>query len=1343
MALDGAKAHLVAILSILSIAWVNGNVITDCPIGCFCDTKSVDSIPGGVGLKINCHPTASASGTFDIRLPSNTVQLDLSPKYGLERIKGNTFAGLVHLQKLDLQGNKIQLIESGAFRTVPKLEVLDLSRNRLSSLKKESLAGLVSLRRLKLTDNNLQTIYENSFDDLKSIEKVNGSDLDYHHSVLFFFFLQIDISDNPLVCNCQSRWLLDWIAVNAGRVANLPRVRCALPIALADKPLRDIEDSASVCTSDSIQHHTSFSQKVNLSPSNAQVVFEGDELSFHCQTEESNSYPSWLFNDNPISADSPSISITSAVGHSVLGIENLETAFKGRVTCRAAEDGGSASVDILVLPRNSAVCNPLEIDTSRGQYKWSAAIAGSTLRQWCQRRPSHQKVAEASMHCQPNGEWATFFNVSQCAYTNDVTDTLHKFATMNTSFTMNTLLESAKHFLNYTSDPRMFQNAMDVVYFSQAVENYLPYLPESNDVGHYMMDMVANILGASPPLLKEAQKRGLACRRLINVMENITAMAVPAFRHHYDTLAMETFFIKPMQLFDGISCAWYENSDYVPYSPRRVFHCVQSNKTVVSPDKKLLVSVTVPPSLYSQIDYLPYSSSSQVRLLFAAFDNASLFPTDWKVGQVVGCQLLGVKRNFNLSEPVRVSVSVDRRKTDEVITPVFWDQYDNGGFGAWNQSQCHLLSQSKTLVTFSCSQVGFYGLRYQFKDDLERSGALEASKWHSPVLYVGGGIALIFILLTSTIMAARWPILNMATELKHALINVWIDVLLLIYLYVMGIYQVNHSVTCLLVAFSLHQLMISSLFWILIGVYVIYCKVSRRKRSTNLLTRGGQEAFKTKAMEEETSAKRPLFRFYFFAYGAPLFIVAITASISLRNYQTDNFCFLTPLAPVIGALVVPCVLIFTVMIGFALSILCVLSASPYKVTETDRDFKKRLADSLDGNQSPKRLLLAFMLQAVLVVFGLAMAACQLYLPFYTTWSSVAVSIIAVAFGAYIFVTFCLLRCDVFRRSSNKSTACTISPDNEDITANLVELCPRPLPAPGATTNSSDRTSSLRPPVKDVNVVSSLFGPTNINIHPGITEMVPKTSSPANSHIPQVQDLTVSPLIAATDPTEPYSIVPLAYKPALPEMSLASVNTGLSYTDTSTIRMGVPCDMATFEMPTSASLVGTGTPKRLLNLRNNSSSLPRSLRHQHPMRKMPASQDDALETQSKFSAMSIGSSRSAHSRSGKKRHKKPTRRRSRQQQGENGKQAKEPLYNNLGEDEYMGDDDQFDTLERQRRTIALPDELPSIIHEVEGDEDLEEVEQDDMLSQGREEPASLDDLPPPNDQFDMPKRETSV
>ena len=40
-----------------------------------------------------------------------------------------------------------------------------------------------------------------------------------------------------------------------------------------------------------------------------------------------------------------------------------------------------------------------------------------------------------------------------------------------------------------------------------------------------------------------------------------------------------------------------------------------------------------------------------------------------------------------------------------------------------------------------------------------------------------------------------------------------------------------------------------------------------------------------------------------------------------------------------------------------------------------------------------------------------------------------------------------------------------------------------------------------------------------------------------------------------------------------------------------------------------------------------------------------------------------------------------------------------------------------------------------------DEDEDEIVDDDALSQLREEPASLEDLP--SDQFDMPKRETSV
>ena len=178
---------------------------------------------------------------------------------------------------------------------------------------------------------------------------------------------QIDISDNPLVCDCELEWFSQWFTKKSQLFANWAKVKCALPISMADKPVKDIANS--LCANDHNNiiesEDTNFNafSKVNLSPSNAQVVYEGDELSFHCQSEQSNLI--WLVNDNHLSSDSEFIRITSAVGLTVLSISRLETAFKGKVTCRSSVDGSQASVDILVLPKEIPVCNPIVLETSR------------------------------------------------------------------------------------------------------------------------------------------------------------------------------------------------------------------------------------------------------------------------------------------------------------------------------------------------------------------------------------------------------------------------------------------------------------------------------------------------------------------------------------------------------------------------------------------------------------------------------------------------------------------------------------------------------------------------------------------------------------------------------------------------------------------------------------------------------------------------------------------------------------------------------------------------------------------------------------------------------------------
>ena len=111
-------------------------------------------------------------------------------------------------------------------------------------------------------------------------------------------------------------------------------------------------------------------------------------------------------------------------------------------------------------------------------------------------------------------------------------------------------------------------------------------------------------------------------------------------------------------------------------------------------------------------------------------------------------------------------------------------------------------------------------------------------------------------------------------------------------------------------------------------------------------------------------------------------------------------------------MVVPCVLISTVMIGFGLSVLCVLSTSPYKVTETENDAKANNLELLDGAKSPKQMLFSLSFQFFILSLCYISAGIQLVFPQYSTLLSVAVSISLISYGGYIMATFCIFRSDV-------------------------------------------------------------------------------------------------------------------------------------------------------------------------------------------------------------------------------------------------------------------------------------------------------------------------------------------
>lgn len=1399
--------------------------------GCFCDSRNVAGIPGGIGLRISCHPLETTSGILSVRLPQFAYQLDVT-KYGLTSVARDTFAGLIYLEKLDLQGNRIRHIADGSFADLGNLQVLDLSRNSLEVIAQNTFAGLEGLERLKLSDNRIKNMASGSLDHMPNLVK-------------------LDMADNAFICDCSLAWFPEWIQNKPKVLGNVARTKCALPVNLADVPLKKVGPNDMVCdgsTNVAIPKVT-FS-RLQLTPSEPQVVFEGDTLKLVC-TAEGDKKVSWLHQEQPSSQQSGNISLAEATLPDRLlelsvTISKVRALHSGDWTCVVNDEPTNRkTINVLVMTAKTPVCNPLLLDTARGEYRWGAAVGGHTVYQPCQRTQTasySRHGGVASLLCRSTGVWAATVNVSQCAYTSTVTDTLHKFATMNTSFTMNTLVDSAKHFINYTGDPGMFRDPMDLVYFSQAVENYMPYLRQSNDVGHYMMDMIANTLGVHPPLLEEAQRRGLACRRLLSVLDNITAVANPAFRHHAESLAIETYNLKPLKHFDGMACTWYSTdpssltTKYHRLTPRRVFHCAQSNKTLPSQGKEILASVVVPQNLYQQLLGRAELTSSS-NLMFAAFSNSSLFPTtvespdyDAVDSFVIGSHLVGAS-TFNLSHPP-VYVVLHGDNIDDTVQPVWWDRYANGGFGAWTPAYCQVISSRNNLLWFSCTRLGYYGFRLQrAADDPVRIMQNGISSWHHPVVYAGSALAIFTLASSIVVYCTCHSALRISRELKHSLPNTWLSVALLIFLYAVGINQTAHQVTCRTVGIATHYLILASLLWMLVSINSIYGRVTKKRDHVTTMGNNGER--------QQLKLERPMTRFYLFAYGVGGLIVAICAAVDIEHYSTDNSCFLAvdPLPPVIGALVVPAALIIAMMVGFALASYCVMSSAPSHVAEhiEIQDYNRGLQNALslstvhgaDEKKSENSVLAAHSFTLLLYLSALTVSGVKLAEPNDTVlWHSATLdlllsilfSIIVAALGLWVFVYFCATRRDVLDCWRNPRCISGNSGGTEqvedDMMSNLVEICPRPLPPPvhltlekpsqshfqgsvnqpggqhslvggGVSTmgTGSYADNAIRRPmagssgginmrVKDTNVLKesdmssdhlsvnnmnhlrrgyaapvnseadyslapSLFGPSskvnNLNIHvdPGHKDKQPTTSSPVGSNVPE-QDLTVSPLLA-----DPYSIVALKMNNQV-EVSLSSVNTGLNYTESSTIKMGAPCRMAAFDF----------VSPRI------SSSLPRrSSAHQRRRQQ----REDELETQSKFSALSMGSSsKSGHSRS-KKRHKRPNRRRPRGQD-QPSSIKEEPVYNNIlnrsrdkpgTDDNYLGDDDQFDTLERNRPNIAQEGHGEivadsAIIRETD-------VVEDDGGVQIEEEPASMDDLlasqygskSPNFSSSDIPKRETSV
>ncbi|CAL4131800.1 unnamed protein product [Meganyctiphanes norvegica] len=129
----------------------------------------------------------------------------------LDHIPSHALAKLHNLRQLDLDSNKIGIVEEDAFRGFgDTIKYILLDKNHIQKIPELSFIDLHSLEWLKLSHNDLKQLTEDSVQPILDT------------------LTHIDISNNPLICNCDLLWLRQWLANpnNADNVESIDEHRC-------------------------------------------------------------------------------------------------------------------------------------------------------------------------------------------------------------------------------------------------------------------------------------------------------------------------------------------------------------------------------------------------------------------------------------------------------------------------------------------------------------------------------------------------------------------------------------------------------------------------------------------------------------------------------------------------------------------------------------------------------------------------------------------------------------------------------------------------------------------------------------------------------------------------------------------------------------------------------------------------------------------------------------------------------------------------------------------------------------------------------------------------------------
>ncbi|KAM9835405.1 adhesion G protein-coupled receptor A3 [Syngnathus typhle] len=878
--------------------------------------------------------------------PNRTVTLILNNNK-IQELKNGSFLGLSTLEKLDLRNNLISRIEQGTFLGLPALKRLDLSNNSIGCLNVDIFRGLTSLIRLNLSGNLFSSLAQGTFDSLVSLKS-------------------LDFQTPYLLCDCNLLWLLRWLR---DRNVAAKSTKCSYPQSLQGQLVSAVKPERLTC--DAPLELPSF----QLTPSQRQVVFQGDSLPFQCQASfvAEDMQVLWYQNGRMVTPDAAQgiyiekhmVQNCSLIA-SALTISNIQPGFTGNWECRVRTSRGNTTrtVHIVVLESSAKYCAPERISNNKGDFRWPRTLAGIRAFLPCNRLQSSAgsysgasgEEQRAWRDCNRNGLWAED-DYSRCQFQKDVTRFLYVINQM--PLNESNVVPRARRLLVYTIDAANFSDKMDIIFVAEMIEKFTKFVDKFKDLGEVMVSMASNLMLADERVLWMAQREATACSRIIACLQKIAIhrlASAQAFSLTSPNIALEAHSVKANE-WNGMTCMLFQRP-----SPERTagqdrqltFKCntTGSFSSVLLKSTTVEASLQLPQSLFTQAALLPGQAEDTVyKLHLLGFRNGKFFPSTGNSSQladsgkrrnvatpVIMAKIDGISARM-LRTPVNITLRRFARGSDAVSA--CWNFSLAGGQGGWQSDGCRILGHHDNFTTISCNSLGNYGLLMDLSSVDYFTPSIEPLH---PVIYATS-IVLLFCLLS--IMASyiyHHKSVRVSRKSWHMLVNLCFHISLTCAVFVGGINQTRYASVCQAVGILLHYSTLATALWVGVTARNIYKQVTRKAK-------------RCEEPDEPPPPPRPMLRFYLIGGGIPTIVCGITAAANIKNYGSQinaPYCWMA-WEPSIGAFYGPTGFIVFVDCMYFLSILLQLRRHPERRYEFKElaDERQHLAGEA-ATDSPRR-----------------------------------------------------------------------------------------------------------------------------------------------------------------------------------------------------------------------------------------------------------------------------------------------------------------------------------------------------------------------------------------------------